>query len=67
MAHVEELRFPAGDEIPNNPALPALAYRGVEEIARGPAACEQLFTANGWSGPSPPTGRSRAPRSGPTG
>ncbi len=47
---VEELHFPAGEEIPNNPNLPALAYRGVGEVARGAAACEELFSANGWGG-----------------
>ena len=47
---VEQLRFPAGDEIPNNPDLPVLAYRGVGELAGGAAACEELFTGNGWGG-----------------
>lgn len=47
---VKQLRFPAGDEIPNNPDLPVLAYRGVDEVAQGAAACEELFAANDWGG-----------------
>jgi len=47
---VEQLRFPAGEAIPNNPDLPVLAYRGVDEVAQGAAACEELFTANDWGG-----------------
>ena len=47
---VEQLRFPTGDEIPNNPDLPVLAYRGVEEVVRDADACEGLFAANGWGG-----------------
>lgn len=47
---VEQLHLPAGEEIPNNPHLPALAYRGLETVARGAAACEELFTGNGWGG-----------------
>jgi uncharacterized protein YjlB len=46
----EQLRFPRGDRIPNHPRLPVLAYRGVPAAAEGAAACEQLFTANGWGG-----------------
>ncbi len=45
---VEQLRFPAGDAIPNNPRLPALAYRGV--LAGGAAEAERVFTGNGWGG-----------------
>ena len=47
---VEQLRFPAGDEIPNHPDLPVLTYRGVEAVARGAAACEELFRGNDWGG-----------------
>ncbi len=46
----EKLRLPEGDEIPNNPELPVVVYRGVEDLARGAAACEELFAANGWGG-----------------
>jgi uncharacterized protein YjlB len=42
---VEQLRFPRGDSIPNNPHLPVLAYRGALE-----GDPEQLFIANGWGG-----------------
>jgi len=45
---VEQLRFPAGDAIPNNPRLPALAYRGV--LAGRAAEAERVFTGNGWGG-----------------
>ena len=48
--NVEELRFPAGEEIPNHPELPVLAYRGVEAVARGATSCEELFRANRWGG-----------------
>ena len=48
--NVEQLRFPAGEEIPNHPELPVLAYRGVEAVARGAAGCEELFAANQWGG-----------------
>jgi uncharacterized protein YjlB len=30
--------------------LPVLVYRGVDEVAEGAAACERLFTVNGWGG-----------------
>jgi uncharacterized protein YjlB len=45
---VEQLRFPAGDAIPNNPVLPALVYRGV--LNPGPTEAERVFTGNGWGG-----------------
>ena len=45
---VEQLRLPAGSEIPNNPHLPVLVYRGVEEVKGGADGCEELFTGNGW-------------------
>ncbi len=47
---VERLTFAPGDSIPNNADLSALAYRGVEEAARGPAACERMLTTHGWGG-----------------
>jgi uncharacterized protein YjlB len=42
---LEKLRFPAGDSIPNNPTLPALAYRGALS-----GDVEQTFLDNGWRG-----------------
>jgi uncharacterized protein YjlB len=41
---VEQLRFPAGDAIPNNPSLPVLAYR---DALSDP---ERSFRENGWGG-----------------
>jgi uncharacterized protein YjlB len=41
---------PAGDVIPNNPALPVLLYRGVDAAAAGADAARQHFAANGWGG-----------------
>jgi uncharacterized protein YjlB len=46
-------RFADDGAIPNNPALPFLAYAGVVDLAgvRDPAAVfEALFAANGWGG-----------------
>jgi uncharacterized protein YjlB len=46
---LETLQFQPTPEVPNNPALPVIAYRGV--LAPGPdmaAAFEALFAANGW-------------------
>lgn len=42
---MEQLRFPRGDAIPNNPKLPALVYRGG---LTGDA--ESTFVDNGWGG-----------------
>ena len=42
---VEQLRFPRGDQIPNNPSLPVLAYRGPLS-----SDAEQTFIDNGWGG-----------------
>jgi uncharacterized protein YjlB len=42
---VEQLRFPAGDAIPNNPNLPVVVYRGVLS-----SNVEGTFTENGWGG-----------------
>jgi uncharacterized protein YjlB len=46
----EQLRFDDDGTIPNNPALPVLVYRGVADVADGPAACESLFASHGWGG-----------------
>ena len=43
---VIELRFPPGDEIPNNPDLPVLAYSGVHGLEDP----EGLVATNGWGG-----------------
>lgn len=48
---VEELRCAGGEDVPNNPLLPVLLYRGA--IMPGPDAadrCAALFAANGWPG-----------------
>jgi uncharacterized protein YjlB len=46
---VETHRLAANGEIPNNPALPLLVYRGVLPLEGDPAAqCEQIFAGNGW-------------------
>jgi uncharacterized protein YjlB len=42
------LRFEDDGAIPNHPRFPALLYRGVEDAAHGPDACEALFERNGW-------------------
>lgn len=42
----ERLMLPAGDEIPNNPALPVLLHRAA--VAPGPEAAEALFARHGW-------------------
>jgi uncharacterized protein YjlB len=43
-------RFEDDGEIPNNPRLPALLYRGLTTVAGDPAACERLFAGHGWGG-----------------
>jgi uncharacterized protein YjlB len=41
--------FKDDGKVPNNPALPALIYKGAVELGGNPAAAiEKLFTANGW-------------------
>ncbi|MDX9859437.1 MAG: cupin domain-containing protein [Rhodospirillales bacterium] len=48
---VESLTFADDGRIPNNPALPALLYRGaLVPDAVDAAACAALFAANGWPG-----------------
>jgi uncharacterized protein YjlB len=50
-ALIEEHLFADDGSVPNNSRLPVLVYRGV--LGTGPgaaAACEHLFTRNGWSG-----------------
>jgi uncharacterized protein YjlB len=42
------LRFADDGAIPNHPRFPALLYRGVQDAASGPDACEALFERNGW-------------------
>jgi len=42
------LRFADDGAIPNHPRFPALLYRGVEDAAGGPDACEAMFERNGW-------------------
>jgi uncharacterized protein YjlB len=44
------LRFEESEGIPNNPRLPVVVYRGVEEIVDDPSACERLFHSNRWGG-----------------
>jgi uncharacterized protein YjlB len=51
MSDVAQLEFPHDSEgIPNNPTLPVVIHRGVEEIIDDPAACERLFQSHGWGG-----------------
>jgi uncharacterized protein YjlB len=45
----EVRRFADDGRIPNS-SLPVLVYHGIEEVAAGPASCEELFAANGWGG-----------------
>jgi uncharacterized protein YjlB len=50
MVEVEERRFAAEGQIPNNPDLPLLVYRGVLAGGeRAAANCEALFSSHGWS------------------
>jgi len=45
----ESHRFVADGNIPNNPSLPLLVYRGVLETGKDAAAsCETLFNRNRW-------------------
>lgn len=47
----DALSFEDDGRIPNNPGLPLLLYRAalLPDVV-SPAACEDLFAANGWSG-----------------
>lgn len=46
---VETYRFDDAGDIPNNPQLPLLVYRGVLPLdGDAAAACEKLFSANSW-------------------
>jgi uncharacterized protein YjlB len=45
----EAHRFADDGRIPNS-SLPVLVYHGIEEVAAGPASCEELFADNGWGG-----------------
>ena len=48
---LEELRFGDDGEVPNNPLLPLLVYRGAIATGRDAApACADLFARNGWPG-----------------
>jgi uncharacterized protein YjlB len=48
---IEQYRFAEDGEIPNNPALPLLLYRGALPGGADPAgACERLFAGHGWGG-----------------
>jgi len=45
----ESYQFVADGNIPNNPTLPLLVYRGVLETGdEAAASCEALFSRNGW-------------------
>lgn len=48
-AGVELLRFARSEGVPNN-ALAVVLRHGVHTIVGDAAACEELFTANGWTG-----------------
>jgi uncharacterized protein YjlB len=46
---VETYLFAPGGDIPNNPELPLLVYRGVLPLdGDAPSACEKLFDSNDW-------------------
>jgi uncharacterized protein YjlB len=46
---IETYRFDDAGDIPNNPGLPLLVYRGVLPLDGDAAsACEKLFSANAW-------------------
>ncbi len=48
---IEEHLFTDDGSVPNNSRLPLVVYRGVLGTGRGAAAaCETLFSGNGWSG-----------------
>jgi len=47
---IEEHLFTDDGDVPNNPHLPLIVYRGVLETGpRAADACEALFTGNDWS------------------
>jgi uncharacterized protein YjlB len=45
----ETYRFGDDGGIPNS-SLPVLVYHDVEQAARGPSDCRELFASNGWIG-----------------
>jgi uncharacterized protein YjlB len=46
---IEEHRFTDDGQVPNNPALPLIVYRGALNTGpRAAADCEALFAANDW-------------------
>ena len=46
---IEEYRLADDGDVPNNPWLPAVVYRGVLEVGPGAAAtCKALFASNHW-------------------
>lgn len=46
---VETYLFAPGGDIPNNPSLPLLVYRGVLPLTGdAPSACEKLFDSHDW-------------------
>jgi len=48
---IEAHLVPPSGEIPNNPRLPLLVYRGALPLEGDPARrCEELFAGNGWGG-----------------
>lgn len=50
-ATIEEYRFADDGQIPNNPHLPLLVYRGALDPGGDAAqACEALFARHGWTG-----------------
>ncbi len=48
MPRAETLLFADDGDIPNNPRLPALIYRGALPADAGPEAAEALFARHGW-------------------
>lgn len=48
-AAIETYLFAPGGDIPNNPELPLLVYRGVLPLdGDAPSACEKLFDSHDW-------------------
>jgi len=47
---IEHYPFADGGDVPNNPRLPLIVYRGALESGDAAARCVALFDRNGWTG-----------------